>query len=224
MIIQRLKPPLRVLRRALGLTPMGYVLSQLTSRGVPLARLDALEVFGARGEFHTLDYAAQVRSLEVWEVDPACEADLRRNLPRARVKITDAFAEIRTVPGPYGLIVIDNPQSTYGAWCEHFDLFPEVFRLVGEEGILVLNVIPQAPAVVRAEYPYLFNPEHLARRTAYYHTETPEQVALDHMAAVYTKLAEENGLRVDWWFNRRRALFVDYLVLHLTRRTPAPRL
>ena len=43
MIIQRLKPPLRVLRRALGLTPMGYVLSQLTSRGVPLARLDALK-------------------------------------------------------------------------------------------------------------------------------------------------------------------------------------
>jgi hypothetical protein len=71
---------------------MCKVLSQLQRRGVRLEHLRALEVFGGAGDLHTMDYADRVATIEVWELDTKLEHRLRKNLPRATVKICDALA------------------------------------------------------------------------------------------------------------------------------------
>jgi hypothetical protein len=64
------KQALWSLRRSLGLSPTQYIFRELRRRGVTLNDLSALEVFGGTGGLHTQDYAAQVRRLELWEINP----------------------------------------------------------------------------------------------------------------------------------------------------------
>ena len=117
------------------------VLAELSAAEPPLASRDALEAFGREGDWHTVYYSGLVRSLEVWEVVPAMEAGLRRNLPNAKIKITDAFKEVRHTPSTFDLIVIDNPQSVFGGgYCKHFDIYPHLFRVVRPQTIVVQNV------------------------------------------------------------------------------------
>jgi hypothetical protein len=215
-MIKGLKKTYRALRRAAGATPMCSVIKQVASKGVDVKGLVGLELFGATGEFHTLDYVSRLASLDVWELDPDLESVLRRNLPSSRVKITDSFAEIAQTPDKYSFIVVDNPMSTYGDWCEHFELFPDVFRVAMDNAVIVLNVIPEASGECRRTYPFLFNDDQLARRAAFYDTTTPETVSFEQMADIYAKLATASGFKLDWWFVQKRT-FVYYLVLHVSK-------
>jgi hypothetical protein len=52
---------------------MCKVMRELKSQGVELRGLEALEVFGYTGEYHTQDYLKLIASLEVWEINGACE-------------------------------------------------------------------------------------------------------------------------------------------------------
>jgi hypothetical protein len=213
------------LKRFLRPTPMQCVLAGLRTRGIRLCRLDALEVFAFEGAWHTRDYARRVRSLEAWEIEPACEDKLRANLPQAVIKIVDSYAEIRTTPKKFGLVVVDNPFSVYGpgdSYCEHFPLFPAVFRVLKNEAVLVLNVVPAVSASFRAKYPYVFNAPHLAARRAFYQTDTPERLDLDELAAAYARHAAASGFVLQWYFEQERTNSdVRYLALKLDRRRAA---
>jgi hypothetical protein len=63
------KRQFKAARRELGVSPMRRLLRQIAAHDVKLSHRDALEVFGHTGEFHTLDYASRVRSLEIWGRD-----------------------------------------------------------------------------------------------------------------------------------------------------------
>ena len=47
---------------------MNDVITFLEKR-VDIAKLNALEVFGRAGDWHTIVYANRVKSLQVWEID-----------------------------------------------------------------------------------------------------------------------------------------------------------
>jgi hypothetical protein len=208
---------LRSTRRLLALSPTQKGLRKLRARGVHLGSLRALELFGGRGVYHTLDYASRISSLEVWEIDPLLESDLRRNLPRATVRIVDCHEEIKRTSGRFNFLVVDNPMSTYGGHCEHFDLFPDLFRVACDESIVLLDVIPSAPPIARKKYPYLFNEEQRGRRRAFYQTDDPDNVSWETIVAAYRTHAELAGFGVDWSFTVRRH-FVYYLALKISRK------
>lgn len=196
---------------------MERVLREMSKRGVVLKQLKALEVFGFTGAFHTAEYQRRVASLEVWEIDPTCEAALRRNLPGATVKITDSYQECRASARNFSLIVIDNPMSTYGEHCEHFGLFPDLLRLAEDPCVLIINVIPHIDASAKRKYPKLFNRDQLDRRSQFYDTNRPEHIALSQMVLVYARLAADCGFTLDWWFSCQRSV-VHYLVLKISKR------
>lgn len=207
---------LKSIRRALGLTPMRKVFKELKSRGVELNRLNGLEIFGHTGEYHTCDYFPLIASLEVWEINSSCEKSLRKNLPGAKIKITDSFKEIKTKAGKFNLIVVDNPISTFDVYCENFDLFPDIFNVALDGTILILNVIPEITAEILKVYPYIFNKTQLERRALFYHTKRPEKIGLDVLAAHYKNLGAKSGFKVEWHFFKKRN-FVYYLVMKLKK-------
>lgn len=209
---------LKSVRRWLGLTPMRKVVRELKSRGVELKSLNGLEIFGHTGEYHTRDYFSLIASLEVWELNECCEKSLRKNLPGAKIKITDSFKAIKATLDKYNLIVADNPISTFDIYCEHFDLFPDIFKVAQDETILILNVIPEISEKILKDYPYLFNKTQLERRAHFYSVNNPEKISFDMLAAQYEKLGEMHGFKREWFFFIKRN-FVYYHVLKLKRVT-----
>ena len=207
----------RASRRQLQLTPMKHVLSELRKRGVAINDLVALEVFGCSGESHVKDYASSVSSLEVWEIDPQFETHLKKHFPKATIKITDSYQEVKRRDQRYDLIVIDNGTSMRtGGYCEHFDLFPDIFRLAKDPCVLIVNVIPKIDDEVAKIYPYLFNQQQLARRRLFYKTARPQEVPFDQIVRTYQECAKAENFKLDWHFLQQRN-FVYYLVLHISK-------
>jgi hypothetical protein len=211
------KSVLKTTRRHLQLTAMKRVIGELRKRGVPLRHLHALEVFGSFGDGHVKDYASQVSSLEVWEVDPQCEKPLKTNFPMATIKITDSYQEIKRSREKYDFIVVDNGISIKaGGYCEHFDLFPDIFRVAKHSCVLILNVVPEIDYETSKTHPYVFNDRQLARRGVFYDTEHPEKVTFARMVKTYKDLCSRENFRIDWHFFQRRNC-VYYLVLHISK-------
>jgi len=185
---------LRGLASGLGQMPIQVLVRDLERQGVEIGRLRALEVFGSTGDRVTRHYAERVATLDVWEIDGRLEPALRRNLPRARIAIVDSFEEVRRTDRRYDLVVVDNP-----VWpVEHFPLFPHLFRLLSDDAVLVMDVIPSADAFTTRRYPELFDAEHLENRRAFYGTDHPEDIPLARLARHYGEMAAEEGYAV-WW-------------------------
>jgi len=211
------KTPLRAVIRATRAAPMQRVVKELRRRGVALGTSRALEVFGAAGNLHVKDYASHVAALEIWECDPSLEAALCANFPDATVKIVDSYREIQTTTGRFDLIVVDNPGSIHQGRCEHFDIIDDLFRVAADPAVIVLQIIPSGSDELRETYPYILNAEQLERRRAFYQTETPDNVSLDTMAAVYTAIARAHGWTVEWHFYQKRHYTFYLLALRITR-------
>jgi hypothetical protein len=190
--------------RRLGLLPIQRVVQGIRRRGVKMEGRHALAAFGGTGDRTDRHYAPLVASLDVWEIEPSFEPALRRNLPRARVKITDSYQEIKHTDDRFDFIILDNPVAVHGGHSEHFDLFPDIFRLVSDDAVLVIHVIPEADDRTRQGYPYIFHRTHLAKRRNFYGTEHPERIPLEQLARHYRELSERHGFTPEWHFFVRR--------------------
>jgi hypothetical protein len=179
--------------------------------------MSCLEMFGGSGDLQMLDYAKHVKSIEAWEIDANAAGRLKQSLPDCNVRVVDTYDEAKRHACKYDLVMIDNPASTYGVWCEHFGLFPAVFGLTSETAVVILTVIPTIGNQDRQDYPYLFNDEQLAWRRRFYRTANPANVPFEEMVAVYAKYAAETSYTVDWWFTERRS-FMHYLALGISRK------
>ena len=200
----------------LRLYPVYRVIDAIHRR-FPLAGCSALEAFAYTGAWQARAYSLLPGYLEAWEIDPSCEAQLRRNLPDAVVRITDSFAEVRRCEKRFDFINVDTHQGIFGEYCENFEFYPLVFRIAKDEFVVNMNVIPFATAKWRRRYPALFNAEHLARRKAFYDSPDPANVSLSEMLAAYGRIAAENHYDIVWHYYRRRSL-TWYLALHLKKR------
>jgi len=194
------------------LEPIGQVFNLLEQRGVDIGSCRAVELFGRSGEWHTLFYADLVRTLDIWEIDSAYLPALETNFPAATLKITDSFEEIKRTPKRFDLIVADNPQSIYGErrYCEHFELFPDVFRVANDRCVILLDVNIK---------PYQFEKgsEWWSRRQAFYRTETPDLLDLGKISPTYDDLCQSSGFTLDWSFTVPRNDFIYYLLLGISR-------
>jgi hypothetical protein len=202
------------LRRAVGLSPTQQLFRELKRRGMPTREMDAVEVFAGTGFRHTIDYLGLVKHVEAWELEPSRESALRRNLPGATILITDSFEEVRRTPRRFGIVMVDNTLTTFGnGYVEHFDLFPELFRIVTDSSVLVLNVCPVVPDDERHDAP------RMARRASFYGTDRPLEVPIPRMVEAYSALMTQSGLTLEWQFAIRRAYRrgIHYLALGMTR-------
>lgn len=196
--------------------PMRQVLTKLIEEyKIPLENTEAIELFAREGDWHTVVYAPHVKSLEAWEINPEFYEGLSKNLPHAKIKIVDAWEEIKKTNKKYGLIVVDAPQATYGEndeHCEHFGLLPDLFNIANDGCIIILNVNVMP-------YDLDKNPLWQAERRKYYKTEHPEQLSLSRTIQHYREICIENGFEVLWhFFQQRETGFIYYLVLQLERR------
>lgn len=211
------------LRRGLRMSPMQRLFRELKRRGVPLGQMDALELFGADGLRHTLDYCHSVHSLEIWEMDDKYLPGLRKNFPKARIKITDSFKELESTPNTYDLLVSDEPGQVFGKnqeYCEHFELLTEyLFRVIRSSALIILNAVPdplrQSPNANR--YPYY--PGYLEKRRMFYGSDHPENISIAEMIPAYRRVLSINGFSLDWHVNVRRTIRggVHYLALKVSR-------
>jgi hypothetical protein len=213
-------------RRMLKVTPTYRVLRELRRRELSLGRMDALELFGGRGDMITQDYAPYVRSLEIWEIDPACEVALRKRFPLAKIKITDTYEEIKKCTRKFDLVVADAWPRPFNGHCEHFDLFPDVFRVLLPFAVLILNVLPEI-------WGEKLSLEHARRRRQFYQVADATRVPLQQMVQRYDALAREQGFTVRWWFYKDRYFLyplrrlwrkkrLGFLVLGLERVSGTP--
>jgi hypothetical protein len=209
-----------------GLVPMQQVIAGMRRRGVEMADVRALEVFGSLGQQTAVHYAPLVKSLEIWDIDPGVLEPLRNSFPQAEIRIVDSYEEIRRTNRRFELVVVDN----FATVDEHFRLFPHVFRVLADEAVLVLQTLPEARRLTRRVYPALFEPEHVRLRQIFYDTPTPESIPRDVLVARYGRLAEAEGFVVEWhFFVRRREIVrlfprrLDFYFLTLKlRRAGAP--
>jgi|WetSurSiteA1Bulk_404760.scaffolds.fasta_scaffold00959_4 hypothetical protein len=192
------------------LNPIQKVLEILQLHGFDLNSAYALEMFGRKGDWHTKFYANQVNKLEVWEINPEFLPELRSNLPQAIIKTVDSFEEIKTTSSKYDLIVIDNPQSIYGEgrYCEHFELFPDVFRVCKDECAIILDVNIE---------PYNFHDgiEWWKRRKDFYNTNSPDKLSFDFVTEHYKKLCKINNFHIKCNSFVPRNAFMYYFVLYI---------
>lgn len=178
---------------------MNELIKKLEQKGIKFENLNALEVFGRAGDWHTTSYANKVKHLEVWEIDSKWENELKYNLPNAKIKIQDS---IRTIYGnsdleKFSFVVIDNPQMLYGpqsenlepSYCEHFEVLKKIDRIAASDSIIVFNVNLRP-------YDYEKWSQWKKRRENFYGNVDTSNMSLDFLLNFYKKFFENMNFKV----------------------------
>ena len=88
---------------------MKNIVSWIKSKNISLGDMSALEFFAREGDWQTVEYCHEVKSLDAWEIDSQFKAALLRNLPNANITIGDSYelAKIKENHEKFNFIVID---------------------------------------------------------------------------------------------------------------------
>lgn len=127
------------------ITPVDAVLRLLQIKGLLPDAIIALETFGRQGLWKTVDYAHRCAYLEHYEIHPVHAALARRVLPADRTKVfaADSIAAVRDgklCRNDYNFVLVDSFPMCFGdGYCEFFDLFPHLFKRLGQYSVLVIN-------------------------------------------------------------------------------------
>jgi hypothetical protein len=184
-------------------TPMTQLLGTLATYDVLPRDINALELFGMHGLWHTRDYASRCSSLEFYEIDPTYAAYAGRTLPNTDVIVADSIETVKTGRlrrDKYNLVISDNPfRAPYGkGYAEHFDLFPELLGHI-DDGVLILVFLPP-----RSQ----FSDEHARRRENFYGKVDP---SIDEAADVYREHLGNAGLSCPKYLYTYRNPSLGYL-------------
>lgn len=177
-----------------------------------LSDMTALEFYAREGDWQTLDYSKEVAALHAWEIDSQFEANLRKNLPEAQVRIGDSYALARLdeFQNKFDFIVIDNPQNIFGGFCEHFEALPLTKGLAKKnKDIVVIFNINKTP------FNYESQTAWQSRRSEYYGTDA-SNLSLDFLQKFYAKKMSELGFEVrENFYEARHPDYLYYFVFVL---------
>jgi len=143
---------------------MTKICSRLKAEGVEIQDFSALDFFAREGDWQTVVYAKEVKSLEAWEINPEFLPGLQRNLPGAVLRVVCSYAYGEETSDRFDFVVLDNPQATFGPngrYCEHFEALPVALRLLKPGAFLIFN-LNWAP------FNFAENLEWQRRRAAFY--------------------------------------------------------
>ena len=196
---------------------MDDVITFLEKR-IDVSELNALEIFGRAGDWHTTVYANRVKSLQVWEIDKKWKNILKKNLPNAKIKILDSIKTIveNLEPSKFDLIVIDNPMNTWGTkkepnlYCEHFDFIKHIGNIIDKEAILIFNIN-------KNPFGYDKFTEWKKRREKFYERNRTSKLSLRFLIWFYKKLFLKIGYKTVFQKIFKRHEYSDYFVFFLRK-------
>ncbi len=214
-MIKKLKQFRRIILRKLKLRPIDKIFKKLKAKGYNSFET-GLEVFGYKGEYHTMNYQEFVKELHVWEWAADCEDSLKQNLPKAKIKITDSYKEIKETTIKFDLVVVDNHQGIFGDdYCEHFEMLPNVFRVLKDEAIIILNILPNINELEK-----MYNVDasaHKAKRNDWYKRIDTDMLPDTFFMDFYIKLFREYNYNVNFIFIEKRNNVMSYMVVGLNK-------
>lgn len=216
-MIEKLKKLRRKTLRLLKMRPIHKVIKLLQQNNY-LIMDNTLEVFGYKGEYHTLDYIEYVKQLDIWEIAQDCEVHLKNNLPKANVKITNSYEEIKIANKTFDTIIIDNHQGIFGDdKCEHFEIIEDCFKKLGNKSVLIINIIPN---ILASKYnpPKEVGAKHIEKRKLFYSHPTGTIITKSHFEDFYMKMVKDNGFDTKHIFLVKRNYLMSYLVLCLEKK------
>lgn len=215
-MIDQLKKLRRKILRYLKKRPIHKVISLLQKSDYLLMN-NTLEVFGYNGEYHTLDYIKYVKQLHIWEIAEDCEQPLKRNLPKANIKITNSYEEIKTTDKIFDTIIIDNHQGIFGDdKCEHFEIIEDCFKKLSDKSVLIANVIPDILSSKYIQKKEVIA-KHIERRKFFYSHPTGTIISKPQFEDFYINLSKHNGFNVKHIFFIKRNYLMTYIVLCLAK-------
>lgn len=192
---------------------------RLEQKGIKFENLDALEMFARDGTWHTIVFANKVKSLEAWEIDPKWKNELKMNLPKAKIRIIDSVKTIQkniTSFTKFNLILIDNPQNTYGPklheyesypYCEHFDVIQKIDKLIDREALVIFNVNNRP-------FNYDSFPLWEKRRKEFYKCTETSNLSIDFLFNFYRDLFNQMGLKTIFHLNIVRVFYNNVGMTH----------
>lgn len=180
----------------------GKAMKQIVKR-LNLSGNKALEVFARDGSWQ-MNYAPNYKTVECWEIDPKYRKDLKKNVPNADIKICDSIKQVDKCRSRYDLIVVDNPQNTYGKYCEHFELLPKIMKLLNKGGFLIFNI---------NIHPFDYNkyPEWMKRREKFYGCKA-DKFTPDELELFYWDLFFQAGFSPSAGIAVKRTPYLYYLI------------
>lgn len=215
-MLEKIKIVRRKILRQLEMRPIHKVICLLKKHDYLLMD-SVLEVFGYKGEYHTMDYVKYVNQLDIWEINPDCEIHLKNNLPRANVKITNSYVEIKQTGKLYETIIVDNHQGLFGDnKCEHFEIIEDCLNKLQKKAVLIINVIPD---IDKSKYktPQNVRLTHVQKRKDFYNHPHGVSLTEEEMVKYYSDFVKNNGFIVDHIFLVKRNYLMTYLVLCLRK-------
>lgn len=212
IVLQKIK---RKVFHSLRLYPI-YSYFKKIEKYFTLKNLTALEVFAYTGELQAVAYSKKTSYHEAWEIREECFPKLKKNLPKANVKIVDSFKQILLTDKKFNFINVDNHQGLFGSYCEHFEIFPLLFNVTDNKCLITINYIPFLSDKWLKIYPELFNTEHLKKRKVFYNTLTPENLNFEESLNTYKKIIEQNNYSIINYVLHKRNLMY-YLGFYIER-------
>lgn len=197
---------------------MNNVITFLQKR-VDVSKLDALEMFGRAGNWHTTAYQNKIKSLQVWEINKEWKNALEKNLPNAKIKILDSIQTIvkNLEPSKFDLIVIDNPMNTFGTkkepdqYCEHFDVIKNIGNIIDKKAIIIFNIN-------KNPYNYDKFPEWKKHREKFYERKRTAKISHRFLIKFYKNLFLNIGYETVFQkIFERHENHLDYFVFYIRK-------
>lgn len=192
---------------------MAKICERIKTEGVDMQKLSALEFFAREGDWQTIVYAKEVKSLEAWEINSEFFPGLQRNLPDATLRIVDSYAYGAKTSDRFDFVVLDNPQATFGPdgrYCEHFEALPVALHLLNPGAFLIFN-LNWAP------FNFAKHPEWQRRRAAFYaQADTSALSPEGFLLPFYAEYFATRGIKVlQSFFEPRNSEYLAYAVFRL---------
>ncbi len=185
---------------------------KLEERGIDFKKMHALEMFGRDGTWHTSIFAAKVESIEIWEVDKKWKKDLKKNFPKAIIKILDSIKTIHKneIFSKFDLLLIDNPMNIFGdntendneLYCEHFNLITKIEKLAKNKILVIFNVN-------RCPFNYEEYPIWKKYRENFYGNVDTSNMDLDFLHKFYRNLFKKLGFTTIFSIDTVRVLYQE---------------
>jgi hypothetical protein len=128
-------------------------------------------------------------------------------LPKSKVKIIDSIKTLQENENlhSYDLILVDNPNNTYGPngeYCEHFDILENIKKIIDKKATVIFNVN-------RNPFNYSDFPEWKKRREEFYQKMETEKMSINDLLRFYKEFFKKNGLETIFCINVVRVLFEE---------------
>jgi len=199
------------------------VLDWLLDLGIEAHELDGLELFAGDGNLQAAHYVDRLASIELWEIDGDRCSDLRTRFPHALIRQTNSIEalEAEGAGRRYDFVAVDNPLGLYGPddrYCEHFEILPLLHRVLGNEAVVLLDVVPKPYDADR-------HPAWMARRSSFYGIDDVHELDMDFLISHYSDRFDRDGWLTKDTFAvcREYESGVDYFwyIAFMLQRNPA---